>query len=196
MKKNFLLLLSLALLSQGGCSFFKAKSSTPDVPASYVDSSQVIQRSLLQKGGKLLVEPFLAGENVYASEQVDRLALKLVQGLAKEFEESPGAFQVLSADDADKADLIMQGYFTQLLSPQPKMFGLFGNKKYVLAINGEIINPQNGELILKFTHQKEIPSGATGDLEILSLAIGQDVGKFLLSSVAQNSQRNLEGGKL
>jgi hypothetical protein len=179
MSKTIIVILVLALSMSGGCSFFKNKPLTPGADGSDINSSQVFNRSVLQQGGQLLIEPFLAGEAVYATDELDKLALRVVRGMAVTLVQGNSQFRILSAPEAQQAQIILRGHFTKWVKPGGLKKWILHKKSTCLSVDGELVSA-DGEVLAKFSHERQM-LGKQNNSEDLALQLGEDIARFLLS---------------
>jgi hypothetical protein len=150
----------------------KAKSSLED--------SRILDKEKFNKGGRLLVVPFTPGVNVAANEELDRVSLMIVRGIADSLNDN-AHFIVLNSGNADTADLILEGRIVAMTKPG-QIKKLVSKKKKYIAIEGKLIDAKSGDIVCYFTDREESQSRKQPFADLGS-SIGQDIGKFLDSSV-------------
>jgi len=111
--KQFLIIICIGILS--GCSWvpFLHKKEVPAIViAPEIQKTRVVNSQRLREGGNVLMIPFRAGVGVEANEELDKIALSIIQGMADVFVEHQAPLKVLTAEDAYMADFVMEGYIT------------------------------------------------------------------------------------
>src|SRR3989338_2535899 len=124
--------LSLVL---AGCRTGAVKTRTPAIKKTSGVQGRIIDKTLLQNSGNILVIPFEAGANVEATADLDKMSLMIVKGLIEDFEDRNLSFEIVNSDDAEKADYVVKGHVTKF----DKIKGLkrwIANKKLYLTIEG------------------------------------------------------------
>ena len=129
-----------------------------------------------------MIIPFSAGVQAEATDELDRVALMIVRGLADVLKEENALLTILVAENADLADLKLSGYINKMQKPgQMKKWFLRKNKK-ILGVQGKMIDVKDGKVILYFSHQRETREEDKGFVDLGHL-IGQDIGHFILSNI-------------
>ncbi len=162
----------------GGCSFFHHPSPQELSPRSKDIEARILQKSYLFEGRKLLIVPFVPGEAVTANNEFDRISLMIVKGVAEVIQQSKSSpFTVLVADNASHSDVKLKGHVMKMKRRSVYKRWITWTKYKVLAVEGKLVDSISGQEILSFRHTKE------GEIawEDLALAIGEDVGNFLLN---------------
>ena len=80
----------------------------------YVQQGRVINAQALKSGKKVAVIPFTPGVGVEANEELDKIALMVVKGISEAFEEKQSQFTVLTAENAEIAELIVTGHVNHI----------------------------------------------------------------------------------
>ncbi len=179
-RKKIISLLFLCLLV-GGCAWFKKEKSDAPVTQRHDESNKIIDAARLKQGGTIFIVPFKAGPNVAATPQLDRIALMIVKGMAEQINQSQSPFRVLSAENKDYADFIIQGHITKLTEPQGLKKWPLGKKEKILAAMGYMIEQKTRKKILIFSQQKRSLSKGQG-YEDLGLGIGSDLAESILEA--------------
>ncbi len=166
-----------------GCSFHqKPKTLALVADTSPLDQTRVFQKEKLSVGGNLLVVPFSAGENVEASDQLDRVSLMIVKGISDLLGKTDKPFKVLVEKDAQNADFVIKGRIVQMQQKSP--FHKPWEKKlskYILRVEGSVLGVQDDEILAKFSKIEDANS-QTEIFETLGYQIGEQIGHFLLTS--------------
>ncbi len=185
MKKTLFLVLLFPVLIFLGCSSHRnlkvPKASEPSILA----QALVFQKEKLAKGGKLLIVPFSAGENVQASDQLDHVSLMIVKGIADALGSSGIPFKILAGQDAQRADFVIRGRIIQL--EEKKHFSKPWQRKlksYSLQVEGTVLGVDNEEILAKFSQAKTAKS-QTDYFETLGYDIGVEIGRFLADSASK-----------
>jgi len=91
------------------------------VSSEFVDQGRIIDAKILSQGKNIAIVPFSAGVRAEATYELDRTALMIVKGVsvafAKDKTGKDAHFNLLMADDADNADLIVKGHITDMRRP-------------------------------------------------------------------------------
>lgn len=177
-------MLVFSILSSLGCSShqkFKVVGRLEVVPLA---QGLVFQKERLAKGGKLLIVPFTAGENVQAGDQLDHVSLMIVKGIADALGPSNIPFKILAGQDAQSADFVIRGRILQL--EEKKHFSKPWQRKsksYSLQVEGSVLGVDNEEILAKFSQTKTAKS-RTDYFETLGYDIGVEIGRFLADSAS------------
>ncbi|MCK5178887.1 MAG: hypothetical protein KAR32_05095 [Candidatus Omnitrophica bacterium] len=184
----------IALFLMIGCAHipFLGKSSQPaddavesSVPEQsvelndFVKKGQIVDAESLKQGKNIAVIPFKAGVGVEANEELDRIALMIVKGIADTFADAEGnLFNILTAENLEGADFIVQGHVTSVKGPSKvsRWVLLKGHKR--LGIDGKMVDAQTGEAIAVFADQA---TSETENYKDLGYRIGKNIGLFILS---------------
>lgn len=200
MKKNLLLILILSLVFNG-CSWFhssgsKSKTSrriNPDdlvikleekktaVSVDLLKDGNLIDRQKLRSGGNVVVIPFSPGVNIEANDEFDKITLRIIRGIMDAFQDKSKAFTVLSSDEADQADFIIEGRVIEVQKPSMMKRATFKNNRLRLAVQGKMIDRETEKLILVFSDSVEARN-TKETLEVLGNNIGRHIGQFIVTS--------------
>ncbi|MCC6758170.1 MAG: hypothetical protein IT395_00905 [Candidatus Omnitrophica bacterium] len=181
MRKLLNVLCVFALINSLGCSQHRVKPSAPIQAIAPLKDARIFKPEQLAKGGNLLVVPFSAGAGVEASDELDRLSLLIVKGIADVLAEHGQQFKLLAAQDAQSADMVIKGRIIEVVE-KTGLSKPWGKKpKYLrLTIEGSVLGVENDDILAKFTEAKEI-KGKNVRFEGLGYEIGVAIGHFLLS---------------
>ncbi|MFA5088971.1 MAG: hypothetical protein WC552_08080 [Candidatus Omnitrophota bacterium] len=169
-----------------GCSWLKDKRAA-DRPARQVipvSDGRVVDEKRLGEGGNLLIVPFSAGVGVVASDELEGISLMIVKGIAEVLLGSAAPLKILDAQSAHTADLILNGHIVRKAERREGRKLFLGGKNRRLGVKGEVIDRKTGKVVAYFTNEK-IVGGAARDYRALGQAIGQDIGRFLLSGLGR-----------
>ncbi len=165
----------------------KPRVGAPKVIQWEVDKSYVVNQQRLKKGGALLITPFFPGAGVEATPLTERMALKAVQGMVEVLRNQGALFKILTASNAEKADLTMKGEIRKFLRPHGIKKWLSLKKPVVLKMNGKIRDEKTGEVILYFS-ESVTSTKARDEKAYLEMAyqLGKKIGKFIAVSSRGN----------
>jgi len=158
------------------------KSSRLEQPlelSGFVEKGRIVDAGRLQQGKNVAVIPFKAGVDVEANEELERVTLMVVKGNADTFaDDQGGLFNILTAENSNEADFVIQGHVTNLKGPSrvSRWVLLKGHK--MLSVDGKMIDAGTGEAIAVFTDQV---TSKTESYKDLGYRIGKNIGLFILS---------------
>ena len=172
------------LVSIFGCSWFHPKGTryleSQRYLVPFVETGKIVDSKRVKEGGKLYIAPFKAGANVEADDQLDKISLMIVKGILDTLKNEGKSFEILSPDDASKADLTIEGHVTNIADPSTMRRYVLHNHQKILSVEGKMIDLSNGKTIAIFTDtQKTAQKGE--DHKYLGLLVGQDIARFLLN---------------
>lgn len=172
----------ILLASLVGCSWLSPKRVVPAETSRFIQTGKIIAPQLLKKGGKIAIVPFTPGAGVEAGELSDKISLHIIKGISSILNERSDLFEIVTAENANEAELIIEGRLTQLQHPSlvKKLF-MTGRKKS-LGVSGRVIVRKTDEKIAIFTDQRDTRK-KDQDLNQLAETVGQDIGRFILSEV-------------
>ena len=172
----------LCFFAISGCAWFQKNPPTEDQPK-YVDAGKILDKGRFQKGGKLLIVPFKAWAGVEANDELDKIALLMVQGVSEVLMTEEAPFEILTAANADTAELVLKGYITKKWEEGGvKKTLLFQSKTKYLAVRGELIDKKTNKVIAHFSKEK-VSDDKNLNYKTLAKELGEDVGRFLNSSL-------------
>ena len=154
--------------------------------AKFVDEGRIANSKLLTKGRDIAFVPFKAGVAAEASQQLDKIALRIVKGISDAFLNDRSGkhahFNILTIKNTVDADIYVKGYITLMKqSPKFKKWILMKEKK-TLGVSGKLLDVKTGETLVIFKDQEESVSRDEGYNE-LGYRIGINIGQFILSGV-------------
>ncbi|MFH1359436.1 MAG: hypothetical protein ABIJ41_00170 [Candidatus Omnitrophota bacterium] len=182
---NITLVVVLCVLS--GC-LFGQKKDTLSVTLSVANVSKpsvtnadqrIFNQEKLVEGGRLLIIPFQAGPNVLVSQELDRLSLFIVKGLADFLINQNSSLVLIDAAEAMSADFVIKGLVTRFKKPKPWKHWIPGQKKKYLDIEARMLDQNDGELILQFK-EENLSTSKESDFETMAYELGQDIGRFIV----------------
>lgn len=177
---SFLLVVVCALTS---CSFFKKSDATP-VERRQISSDKefiVVNNEKFSRGGGLLVLPLTAGVDVPATDQLDRISLRIVQGMVEAIQGQPGKFKLLMADDGDAADVFVRGHITRFSATSKVTKVIPGHQRKILAVAGEVLDAKTRQVLFKFVLKRKTET-AKESWEDLGLRVGTEIGGRILAA--------------
>ena len=188
MKSLFKVLTVLLLVLGCGCVWLKHHNQTAisSEANSFVQNGKVLDADRLKAGGKLLLVPFKAGEDVMATAELDRLALMIVKGISEKLQGSGAPFEILFAQNAEKAELILEGHFTKIRNSSRIRKWMLMDKGKSLAVSGKMVDRKTGKTILVFTDSKQNQEKKK-TFSDLGRDIGYDIGDYILELVHQSA---------
>lgn len=145
----------------------------------FVKTGKVVDAGRLEKSGKVLVVPFLAGANVAADERSDKIALMIVSGIADELKGSH--FQILNETNAHEAELIIAGHVTGTGKPSQWSRWLLQASRNIVTVEGSMVDAASKSTVLVFTHSAR-SSAREKDHARLGYDIGKDIGRYIRSA--------------
>lgn len=152
----------------------------------FVDKGKVVDRARLQQSQNVLILPFLAGVDVEATDDLDKIALMIIKGIKDAFDSDQTGkhdhFHILTAENQDPAELILKGRFTDVTGPSTLKKWLPLNGRWTLGVSGKLMDAKSGEVLVIFT-DKEVTNDKNDDVMKLGYQIGINIGHFLLSGV-------------
>ncbi|MBP9853663.1 MAG: hypothetical protein KBD53_02210 [Candidatus Omnitrophica bacterium] len=164
----------------------QAPDTTVAVKAIPVDEGQMLAPEKLQKGGKILLVPFQAGGNVAATDELDKISFRVMQGISRSFEySSKPNFKILINLEQSEPDFIIDGYFTVKKESSDflsKWF--FKKKKYVIGVEGKLMDANSKEVLAVFS-DTVVSSSPQEDFINLGFKVGQNIGDFIRVSLTQ-----------
>jgi hypothetical protein len=195
MKKFFLCILILSVFC-GGCSWFSSKKASrrvnPDDLVVKLDEKKkidvndalengtVMDHDQLKHGGNVIVIPFSPGSNIEANDEFDKVTLRIIRGIADEFESEKSPFTFISSDGDGQADFLIEGRVIELQKPTMMKTMTLQHNRYRLAVQGKLINRDTEKPVLVFTDTAESKSKKE-TLEILGTKIGHHIGRYITS---------------
>ncbi len=164
-----------------GCAWFhpKVKPIVPIKDTQFVATGRVVAPTLLEKGGRVAMIPFTAGSDVEATQELDRISLMMVRGLADTLNNEPSK-KIIFSPEEDETDFIITGHITQLSQPSKFKEWIFRNHKIILSIDGKMVDAHTKQTVLVFSDLKSAQYKKV-KYEALGQIIGQDIAKFILS---------------
>ena len=146
-------------------------------------SAKVLRPSFLKKeGASLIVVPFTAGIDVEADKDLDHLSLMIVKGVMDTLNKDGRHFKIFTAEEADKADFIIQGHITHRENSKARKKWMFRPKEVTLSVEARMTERKTGNLILIYSRHRKAPLTKEKRTDELTLAqqIGQDIAEYIL----------------
>lgn len=177
-------LLILVAVTSFSCSHHAVDKKTVAVDSVPLQEARVIQPEKLASGGHLLVVPFTAGVGVAANEDLDRISLQIIRGIADTLEVQGSPFKLLVDADSQEADLVIKGRVT-LLDQHKKIKALPGKVRIKsIRVEGSVLGVEDEALLAKF-YETSKSNNQNDSFEAMGYRIGVAIGKFLLTSVSR-----------
>lgn len=200
-KKKFVKILSFVfVLSFVGCGHLNipfignqindeevsGRAETALISTDFVDEGRIVNAEKLKQGRNIAIIPFTAGQSAESTDELDRVALMIIKGVADAFADDKTGkhahFNILTAERSSEADLMVKGHITTMgKSSRLKRWLLLSNK-IKLSVEGKITDIQSGETIVIFTDHTRAGAGED-DYKQLGYDIGKNIGRFILSGI-------------
>lgn len=159
------------------------KEAAVPVRSLAVDEGRMISPERLKDGGKILLVPFRAGKNVFVSDDLDKIAFRMMQGVSTALKDNKPFFDILINLDESQPDFLIDGYFTVKKESSDFMAKwFFKKKKYVLGVEGKLMDTDTREVIAIFK-ETMTSSSPDEDFVFLGFRIGQNIGDFIRTSL-------------
>ena len=181
MKRIVCVLCVSFLFSLTGCSWFKHKPVEQPRIVARVNSGKILNDKRLKEGGNIVILPFKAGAGVEATDELDKLSLMIVKGIADTLTNQSNNFNILVSENANKADLILEGHITSLRQPSKLNRLILRKKKKDLGVKGKMIDRTTGQTLMIFSHTQESKNPKANDQD-LAYQLGTNIGFFILSN--------------
>ena len=151
-------------------------------------SAKVLRPSFLKKEGTtLIVVPFTAGIGVEADKDLDRISLWIVKGIIDTLNRYryDTRFKVLPIQEADQADLVIQGHITGRKKIKTRKNWMFPIQEVVLSVEARMTERKTGNLVLIYSRQRKAPltKEEINDEMILAQELGKDIAIYILGDV-------------
>ncbi len=200
MKKSLYFILAFSLVFNG-CAWFhsggsKSKSNrriNPDdlvvkldeektvVSGNLLKDGNLIDRQKLRLGGNVVVIPFSPGVDIEANDEFDKMTLRIIAGIREAFQDQSKDFTVLSSDEADQADFIIEGRVIEVQKPSMMKRVTFKPNRLRLSVEGKMIDRETEKPILLFSDSVEAKNKKE-TLGVLGNHIGRHIGQFIVTS--------------
>ncbi|MBI5415480.1 MAG: hypothetical protein HZA29_01560 [Candidatus Omnitrophica bacterium] len=146
----------------------------------WVRTGKILDGQLLRQGGKVFIVPFKAGVNVTADDELDKIALMTVKGIAEAMKERGALFEILGPDRAREADWVVSGYVTGVGRPSRLSRWMFQKRRISLQVEGRVIQSSSQKNVAVFTDEAR-GDPRKKDHKQLGYDIGKDIGHFIVS---------------
>lgn len=179
MRKFLFLTVVIVLFTSPGCSQHRLKPSAYGQAENPLKESRVFKPEKFATGGKLLVVPFSAGAGVAANDDLERVSLMIVKGIADALQEQGSRFTLVSSEGAPEADVVIKGRIVAMAT-KTGITKPWGKKprRVTLSIEGSVLGVEEEDILAKFSQSKEF-QGPDVRFEALAYEIGVEIGKFL-----------------
>ena len=179
MKKYYVFPIA-GLLLFSGCAWISPKQELPVETSRYVQLEKVIHPERIKDGGKLVVIPFRAGADVESTPELDKIALRIVKGVADKLEGQSPRFEVLLAEESRQAEFIIDGRVTRVSRSGSFAKWILRKKSLEVGISGRMTERKTGDTILVFNYKRHSEQKEE-DFNHLGYILGQDIAQLLLS---------------
>lgn len=169
----------LLLCLTAGCVWVAPKDTAGMKTHPLPQGQKILNAERLQKGGRMVVVPFRAGVGVEATDELDKIALMIVKGVADLLKKEGAHFEVMTGENADQADFLIQGHITHRAGASGLRRWILRSKTIELGIEAKMMDIATQQTILVFTQRKETTKKAR-DYRELGYEIGEDLGRFIL----------------
>lgn len=149
-----------------------------------VKNGRVISPERLASGGKVLLVPFRAGERVASTQELDKIAFRLMQGISGPLRDNRPYFEiVINSDVESDPDFLIDGYFTRKReSAEVLSRWFFLPKKRILSVEGKLMDARTQEVIVTF-QDSVVSDTAEDDFLQMGALIGRNIGEFIQSKI-------------
>ena len=127
-----------------------------------------------------MIIPFTAGENAAASDALDTVSLMIVKGIADNVQTEPAGFKVLTDENAQSADFVIEGTIDKF-SQKRSIRKIVPSKHTILSISAKLKNAKTNETVLIYSNSISSRSSAINAQE-LAYQLGQELGLYLLQT--------------
>lgn len=182
MRRSVLYFLLITFLALSGCAGSKAERPRVTKSQGFTDTNRIIDQERLKMGGHLLIIPFKAGEGVEANDELDKIALMMVKGIAEELTSSNAPFSIMNSGNFNDSDLVIKGHVVKIDQTKGLKKLIPGKMEIVLKVSGELIDRKTNERLLVFSQQRT-QRDPRGDFKSLGNTIGHDIGRFIMTAV-------------
>lgn len=168
----------MACLLASGChgARLTESSTVAQQPCKIVDAER------LRQGGKLLIIPFSANAQVEATTQSEQISLMIVKGIAETLKKSGGPFEILSADNASAAQLLLQGHIEEKSEKSQVKEWIHFENVLKLAVSLEIRETASQRRLAVMVYSLSEPSPKK-DFLSLGYRLGKQIGQRLLTEI-------------
>jgi hypothetical protein len=191
--------LSLACLVSG-CSFFWWSNEKNDgtitavneplIDVEFVKSGRINDPARLKEGGRLLLAPFTPGPEVAASDEIDKISLRIIRGILDVYEAkwpadlADGAYAadnfdvaVVSEEEQD-SQLKVHGRITEVHTSSSYKKWMLMKPKMRLSVEGWLVDVDNKRTVASFKDSVEIEADAATFADV-GQEIGRHIGQFI-----------------
>ena len=149
-----------------------------------VTSGRIISPDRLTDGGTVLLVPFRAGERVVSSQELDKIAFRLMQGISDPLRDNRPYFDIVINSDVDAdPDFLIDGYFTKKRESADMLSRwFFLSKTRILSVKGKLMDARTQEVIATF-EDAIVSRNSEEDFLQMGATIGRNIGEFIQSSI-------------
>jgi hypothetical protein len=181
--KNFLIFLCVFLGTfAAGCSWLGPQKAVSSPVTQSVHTVKVIDEQRLREGGQLLISAFQAGPGIEAGSNFDKISFSVSRGLADVLGGESARFVLLSAEESQEAELVMEGRIvaTGRRSLINKM--LFRKEKARLSVEGKMVDRPSGRVVLVFREERRAENKKLTSRD-LGYLVGRSVAAGILGEI-------------
>jgi len=182
MKKilNLIVLISLCC-SLPACSFFKKSKVVEKNDQRVLNfDGKVLDFQVLLQSKNLLIVTFKPGPGVAATDETKRLSIRMVSSISDDFKKYQRKFNILTASQAENADLVLKGYITRIENPAG-LLNKLRKKKMILEVRGKILDAKSGRIVVDFV--SSLSSQNKWDLSDLANQTGKAIANFIFENI-------------
>ncbi|MCA9403018.1 MAG: hypothetical protein KC897_04495 [Candidatus Omnitrophica bacterium] len=149
-----------------------------------VRDGRMIAPKRLAKGGRVMLVPFRAGEHVIASQELDKIAFRMMQGIAIPLRDNRPYFEiVINSEEGADPDFLIDGYFTRKRESADILSRwFFLRKKRILSVEGKLMDARTREVLATF-EDGLVTQDADQDFLQLGFDIGRNIGEFINENI-------------
>ena len=166
-----------------GCAWLRPPSEEKNLTVSSAPRSEGKEGIRLSQGTKLLIVPFTAGSAVEATEELDKIALMMVKGIAETVAESGKSVEIVDGEQANKVDFILRGHVTEIEETGGGLSRWWGKpQQKILGVEVALVDYKTNRVVAHFVQQKE-SAQPNVNYRTLGLELGREIGQSLVSKM-------------
>lgn len=127
---------------------------------------------------------FNPGQDVTVNAEFDKTAFMILKGIADELKGAGAHFTLLSSEQAQDAELILEGWINSTGKTSLARKMLFRKEKVQIAIEGSLVDRQSGRKILIFSDARQAENKGQTPKD-LGLIVGRDLGQFIVNELTR-----------
>jgi len=173
---------SLLILTSCSRSHVVIKDELVDSSSSGVTGTVLDGASLVQ-GGDLAIQPFKAGSQAEANDELDHLSLMILKGIKDFLDEHKTTLHVIG-DNEGQPKIVLEGWVEEFSKTGRLSRMMLHPNQDSLTLKGELWLTSNGACILNFTvHKKFDPKKQ--EIQDVAYSLGLDIGGFIVKQTKQ-----------